>query len=244
MRRLAAPAMTALLLAGCASVPRDRPQVAQVQPATLGLSTGAAVVAPDWWTAFGDPQLDGLIAMGLAGNPSLEASLARVRAADAQVEAQHAGLLPQVSGSGQVDRARIGGKFFPPPIGGGDSNIALATASLRWDLDLFGRQRAAVRRAAASADAARLDVAASRLTLSVAIAQTYVSLARATKLINVADGFVQTRRNAVGYAQSRVKNQLGSQFDIQQAATLLAQAQQAHTLAVQQRDVLVHALAA
>ena len=78
----------------------------------------------------------------------------------------------------------------------------------------------------------------------MSIAQTYVGVARAEKLITVADGFVQTRQKAYGFAQSRVKNQLGSQFDIKQAETLLAQAQQAKTQAVQQRDVLVHAIAA
>jgi NodT family efflux transporter outer membrane factor (OMF) lipoprotein len=245
MKRLIAfPAIAAMLLAGCASVPKVAPQVSQVQPDSLGLGTGTATVAPDWWTAFNDPQLNGLVQAGLSGNPSLEAALARVRMAQAQIEAEHAGLLPQIGASGQVDRARIGDKLFPPPVGGSDANIGIAVTNLSWDLDVFGKQKAAVRQAAASADAARLDVAAARLTLSVAIAQTYVNLARATRLINVADGFVKTRQDALGYAQSRVKNQLGSQFDIQQAQTLLAQAQQVHTQAVQQRDVLVHALAA
>jgi NodT family efflux transporter outer membrane factor (OMF) lipoprotein len=87
-------------------------------------------------------------------------------------------------------------------------------------------------------------VAAARLTLAVSITQTYIGLAQAEQLIRVADGFVQTRQRALGYAQSRVKNQLGTQFDIKQAETLLAQAQQASTQAAQQRDGLVHALAA
>ena len=164
--------------------------------------------------------------------------------AEAQVEVEHAGLLPQVNGSAQVNRAHIGSKLLPPPIGGSSANLALAGGSLSWDLDLFGRQRAAVRQAGASADAARLDVAAARLMLSVSIAQTYVGLARAERLIEVADGFVATRQRALGFTQSRIKNQLASKFNLDQAQTLLAEAQQARTQAVQQRDVLVHALAA
>ncbi len=80
--------------------------------------------------------------------------------------------------------------------------------------------------------------------MSVAIAQTYVGLARAEKLIEVADGFVATRQRALGFTRSRIKNQLASKFNLDQAQTLLAEAQQARTQAVQQRDVLVHALAA
>ena len=243
-RFIAYPVVAAMLLAGCASVPKVGPQVAQVQDNAIGLGTQTAAIDADWWTAFGDPQLDRLIETGLAGNPSLAMALARVRAAQAGIETERAGLLPHIKGSAQLDRGRIGDKFLPAPIGGDDVNIGIAVTNFSWDLDLFGRQHAAVRQASASAEAAKLDAAAARLAIAVSIAQTYVGMARAERLIQVADGFVQTRQKALGFAQSRVKNQLGSQFDIKQAETLLAQAQQAKTQAVQQRDVLVHALAA
>ncbi|MDH7640765.1 efflux transporter outer membrane subunit [Sphingomonas oryzagri] len=243
-RVIAFPAIAATLLAGCAAVPKVHPEVAQVQEQSLGLGSETPAIDAAWWSAYGDPQLDRLIGMGLAGNPTLAGALARVRAAQAQIETEHAGLLPQIGASGQLDRARIGDKLFPAPIGGSDANIGIAVANLSWDLDLFGRQRAMVRQAASSARAAALDAAAARLTISVSIAQTYVGLARANRLIAVADGFVKTRQDALGYAQSRVRNQLGTQFDIKQAETLLAQAEQARTQATQQRDTLVHALAA
>lgn len=243
-RVIAFPAVAAMLLAGCAAVPHEGPQVAQVQEGSLGLESGTAKIGADWWTAFGDPQLDALIQAGLAGNPSLAAAEARVRAASAEVQVEHSALLPHVNGSAQVMRARIGDKLAPPPIGGNTANIAIAGANLDWDLDLFGRQRSAVRQVSASADAARLDSAAARLSLSVAIAQAYVGLAQANRLIEVADGFVDTRQKALGYAQARVKNQLSSQFQLKQAETLLAEAEQVRTQATRQRDVLIHALAA
>jgi len=243
-RAIAFPAIAAMLLAGCASVPKVQPQVAQVQEQSLGLGSATPAIDAAWWSAYGDPQLDRLVEAGLAGNPSLAGALARVRAAQAQIETEHSGLLPHLSGSGQLDRGRIGDKFLPAPIGGSDVNIGIAVTNFSWDLDVFGRQHAMVRQAQATAQAAALDVAAARLTLSVSITQTYIGLTQAEQLIRVADGFVQTRQKALGFAQSRVRNQLGSQFDIKQAETLLAQAEQARTQAEQQRDTLVHALAA
>ena len=243
-RAIAFPAIAAMLLAGCASVPKVQPQVAQVQEQALGLGSATPAIDAAWWSAYGDPQLDRLIETGLAGNPSLAGALARVRAAQAQIETEHSGLLPHLSGSGQLDRGRIGDRFLPAPIGGSDVNIGIAVTNFSWDLDVFGRQHAMVRQAQATAQAAALDVAAARLTLSVSITQTYIGLAQAEQLIRVADGFVQTRQKALGFAQSRVRNQLGSQFDTKQAETLLAQAEQARTQAEQQRDILVHALAA
>ena len=244
-RVIAFPAMAAMLLAGCASVPHHvQPQVAQVKQGALGLDSATAQIGADWWTAFGDPQLDRLIATGLADNPNLAVALARVRMAEAQIDTEHSGLLPHVNGTAVLNRAHIAEKLLPPPVGGSTANLGIAAGNFAWDLDLFGRQRDLVRKAANSAEAARLDTAAARLTVSVSIAQAYVGLARAERQVQVADGFVQTRERALGYAQSRVKSQLSSQFDLRQAETLLAEAQQAHTQAVQQRDLMVHALAA
>jgi NodT family efflux transporter outer membrane factor (OMF) lipoprotein len=245
MRRLSTrAALVAALLASACSTPRDAPRVTQVSDAALGLGAAMPAIDGEWWRAFGDPQLDRLIAAGLAANPSLDQALARVRAADARIENERAALRPQVTGSGQVAAARIGDKFFPAPIGGNDTAIALAAANLRWNLDLFGRRRAQVAQAAATSQAARLDAAQARLAVSVSIAQTYVGLARAAKLIAVTDSFVATRRQAIGYVQSRIRNQLASQFELRAAQTLLAEAEQARAQAMGQRDVLVHALAA
>ncbi|USI72519.1 efflux transporter outer membrane subunit [Sphingomonas morindae] len=237
-------ALVPLLLAGCASVPKVAPQLAPVRAEALGLSGRTAAIDPRWWTAFGDPQLDSLIDQALAGNPNLEEALARVRIAEAQVEGQGAALRPQINGSGQISRAHIADRLLPPPIGGSTANLGLAYANFGWDLDLFGRQHAAIRQAAASAEAARLDADATRLTLSVSIARTYVGLARAERQIEVAQAFVKTRQDALRFIQSRRRNQLASDFNLRQAETLVAEAEQAQTRAVEQRDLLVHALAA
>ncbi|MGK6321279.1 efflux transporter outer membrane subunit [Sphingomonas sp. DT-204] len=244
-RAIGIPALTALLLAGCASVPHDPPQVAKVEAGTLGLDSGTAAIDAEWWTAFGDPQLDRLVATGLSGNPSLESALARVRAAEAAVAARRADDLPQVTVDGQTQLQRFSENYIiPPPYGGSTRWVSTVQANLNWNLDLFGRQRAMVVQARASADASRLDAAAARLTIATSIAETYVGLARAERLIQVADGFVTTRQQALRYVQSRIRNQLASQFELRQAETLLAEAEQARTRAQAQRELLVHALAA
>jgi NodT family efflux transporter outer membrane factor (OMF) lipoprotein len=248
-RRTGFSLMAALLLAGCAAVPDIKPQLSATTPATLGLDAGGGIgaqarIADNWWTGFGDPQLDRLIAMGLAGNPDLAAALARVRAAQAQVEGAHGELLPTVNGTGQISRAHIAERLLPPPVGGSTGNMGIAAASFGWDLDLFGRHHDLLRQAASSAQAAQLDAASARLAISVSIAQAYVGLAQANQLLQVADGFVQTRQQALGLVRDRIRSQLASQFDLAQAQTLLDEAQQARIRAVQQREVLIHALAA
>ena len=54
------------------------------------------------------------------------------------------------------------------------------TGNLNYDLDLFGKNRAAFAAATSEADAARIDVEAARLTLTSAIASAYANLVQLT----------------------------------------------------------------
>lgn len=245
-RRTSLAALTALLLAGCASVPNTSPQLSAIAPQALGIPAGETrTIADDWWTVFGDPQLNKLEDMGLAGNPDLAGALARIRAAQAAIGVQQANGLPQVAVDAKVPRQRYPQNYIlPPPLGGSTFWVPQVEATLNWDLDLFGRNKAAVRQAGLSARAVQLDAAAARITLTTAVAQAYVGLAQAERQITVADGFVQTREKALDLVQSRIQSQLASQFDLEQAKTLLAEAEQARTRAAGQRDLMIHALAA
>jgi NodT family efflux transporter outer membrane factor (OMF) lipoprotein len=234
------------LLAGCAAVPHDQPMVKTLSAPSVGLAdAGEAAVAGDWWTALGDPQLDRIMAEALAGNPSLSAAMARLRVAEAGIATQKAGLQPQVSVDIDDEYQRFSNKYIiPPPYGGTNHWFGTAQANLSWSLDLAGRQKALVDQARSSADAAALDVAASRITLSGAVAQAYVNLARADAQARIADEFVASRQEALGLAQARKRAQLASDFDLRAAETLLAEARQAKVRATGDRVLMIHMLAA
>jgi NodT family efflux transporter outer membrane factor (OMF) lipoprotein len=242
----------AALTAGCLFPPHEPRRVTQVQAESVGLA-GKPETAPrpypgiptNWWVALGDPQLDRLVETGLADNPSLEAALARVRAARAATDVQRGGQLPQIDIEGSSIRERFPEHFiYPPPFAGATSWFSTYQANLNWTIDLFGRQRALVSSARASAEAAGLDAEAARLAVATSIVQAYIGLARSERLIAVADGFVRTRQDQLGYVRTRVKSKLASEFDLRQAETLLAGAEQVRTHAVADRDIAIHALAA
>jgi len=223
MRSAATIMLIALLLSGYVAAPHVQTEVKQVQPQSLGLAIGVQPIAPQWWKEFGDPQLDQLIKQGLAENPTLAAALARVRRAQASVDVAHAAQGPQITADGQALDQRFSDHYiYPPPYAGTTRWTATAQANLSWDLDLFGRQKEAVSQARSTAAATALDAEAARLTLSISIAQTSVSLAQADRMIGVTDGFVKSRERALAYTQARVRNKLASEFDLRQAETLLA----------------------
>lgn len=240
-----AAASLALLLAGCVA-PREPVAVAPLDAPSLGLSGAAApTIADDWWKAFGDPQLDRIVADALAGSPTLDAALARVRSAQAVLGGAEATRRPQITADAGEQVQRLSGAYtIPPPYGGSTRWIGQAQANLGWTLDFWGRQADAVRQARAEAGAAALDVDAARLALAGAVAQAYVELVRAERQIAVAGATLDQRDQAVRLARLRVKSQLASQIDVRAAETLLAEARQALVRAQGQRETIIHALAA
>lgn len=237
-----------LLLAGCA-VPASNPDVALRTAADLGLgdamSAPAVPVASDWWRGFDDAQLNRIVADALDGNPSIELAAARVRAADAILARRDADRGPAVDLDAQAQAARLSGRYtIPPPYAGTVRFIGTGQAGLNWNLDLFGRQRAAIEQAIATRDAARFDAAATRVMIAAAVVQSYAELARAERQAGIARDTVATRQASLRLVEVRIRNRLASKLDSTAATTLVAQAEAALARATAARALAVDALAA
>lgn len=242
MRRLIP--LAAALLAGCA-IPSSPPVVGVKSAPDLALAGPSVALAPDWWTAIGDPQLDRLVADAFAGSPSLDAAAARVRQAQAVLAGQDAALRPDLSLDAQVQGSRLSGNYtIPPPFAGTVRALGTAQAGLSWNLDLFGRQKAAIVGATAQVRAAEYDIAAARLMLAGAVVQSYVKVARAERQAAIAARTITTREQSLGLVQTRERNRLASRIDVAAARTLLAQAQLALVQANAARTLATNALAA
>ena len=102
-----------LLLAACVSAPDIQPQQQQLDSQQLGLSQESLAQVPDgWWQAFGDDQLNQLVALALSGNPSLAQALARVQFAQAQAQAAGAALKPGFSLNGKETYQRLSENYI------------------------------------------------------------------------------------------------------------------------------------
>ncbi|KAB0592779.1 RND transporter, partial [Castellaniella defragrans] len=177
-----------------------------------------AAQAPEasWWTTFGAPELDALVAEARAANPDLAAARGRLEAAREVLRAQvGATELPSVDLGAQAARQRALGLplELPPPLPELPRTSLYDTfvgqAQVRYTFDLFGsirernralaervEQRAAQWRAAREALAA--NVVSGALTLSVLQARLRI-------LASVADGLRRdaaesARRQALGAA--------------------------------------------
>ena len=105
-RPLALAALTLALLSGCALGPdyvRPAAQLGLPEAYTAaGPLAAAPTVADNWWSLFGDSQLDGLVAQALATSPDARIAALRIEEADALLRQVDAALLPQEIGRAHV----------------------------------------------------------------------------------------------------------------------------------------------
>ena len=169
-----------LLTSACASVPhlgaKPIPHAAGDYASSKSLAGSSAEWPGDgWWKHYGDAQLDGMITEGLADSPDLAAAAARFRRAEGLAQAAGAKLLPTIDAVGVVSKGNPSNNMGIP-VEGGFKDIAVTGLSFNFDLDLWGKNRAALRAAKKDADAARYDGQEAQLLLTTGIASAYADL--------------------------------------------------------------------
>ena len=158
----------------------------------------------------------------LASSPTLAIAAARTRKAVAFASAQHATLAPQVNGTASSTRERFSANgLLPPPLGGSVQTDNQLQASLSWEIDFWGRNRAAYEAAVGAAHAAEVDAVAARLALSTNLAQAYVQLERAYLLRDVVVETLREREQIAALTRNRNDAGLDSRLEVKQAEAAL-----------------------
>ena len=233
--RSAAAIAVAAVLSACASTHGLAPQSAVKEPdslqtsSTLANTTASPDAWPDsqWWTKLQDPQLNQLIAEGLAGSPTLRVAEARTRAALAQAQVAHSVRLPQVDAKADATRERFPERsLIPPPYGGSWDTFSELQVTLNWEIDFWGKNRAAYSQALGEARAAELDARAAQLALSANIAHAYVQLERAYLQLDVAQAALKQREQIFKLTQDRNQAGVDSRLELRQAESALPAARE------------------
>ncbi|MEP7007126.1 MAG: efflux transporter outer membrane subunit [Sphingomonas bacterium] len=231
-RHRRAALLLALCTSACASVPDLGPmptgRTAPIAAASQTLAgTGSEWPGEGWWQRYPDPQLSKLIEEALANSPDLDVAAARIRVADGFAKQAGAALLPSATAGGTVGATRVGRPDGLPaeilPSGWNDSGAA--GVGLTLDLDLWGKNRAALRAAKLDAQAARYDAAEARLALTTGIASIYAELAALYAQHDSIASAVAIRTQTLKLVDQRVGQGLDTQAALRQARARLEQTQ-------------------
>lgn len=221
-----------LSVAGCAQLPElDRlspfRSVASYQTAESFRAPSLAWPAEQWWTAYGDAQLDRLIDEALRDSPDVAAAAARLRRAEAMGQVAGAPLLPQVGLNAGFTEQRMSYNYLTPrtmtPQGYNDyGRVAL---DLSWEIDFWGKNRAGVAAATSQTEAARAEQAQTRLSLAASIAANYADLAQLFAVRDTLERSVVLRRKTAELFAERFTHGLETQGSVNDAKARLAAAE-------------------
>lgn len=143
-----------------------------------------------WWRDFGGDEVDALLTALRDGSPSLEAAIGRRDAALAQARISGASLGPQ--SALELQRSRQRQRFVGLPLPGGDDSLesqfdtSQLTLRVDWELDLWGRLRAARTAARYQAQAEQHELEGLWQSLIAQTLKTWISTIEAARLTEIA----------------------------------------------------------
>ncbi|KUY52043.1 efflux transporter outer membrane subunit [Burkholderia sp. RF2-non_BP3] len=198
---------------------------------TAGPGVDGAWPAPDWVKQLQDPQLDALVAEASQNNPDLQVAQARLRIAQAQLH-QFDSLTGLTGTAGAtVSRARmpkpgddvanvsVGGYRVPVEIFG-DPNVSPSSVfvGLNYQLDLWGKNRAATKSLMSLREAARVEAEQVRLTLAVAIVTVYCQLDQAYATQDLLQQKLKVSQRVTTVLRERTARGLDNAYDASDAS--------------------------
>lgn len=228
-RRCGLPLLFVLLLSSLSTVgcvPRDIvPKAQLVEPVTLD---GGRVLAPSpgaswpvqrWWEVYGDPQLNRLVDMAVAGSPTLRIAQARVRMAAGLAQSAGAGRFPHLGAGGQTIYTHFTEEGYKPAaLAGNDAwdNNALVSAS--YTLDIWGKERASYAAGLDALAAATAEAELARQVLETGVARTYIRLSAQYALLDTGRKTLRQREGTLEITRKLLKAGIGTELAVDQAA--------------------------
>jgi multidrug efflux system outer membrane protein len=205
----------ALALTGCIGPRPEAPAATAVAPPPAwrtALPAGGAIRA-DWWSAFGDPVLTGLVAKALANNVDLGSAAARIDEARAAARLARAQRTPSVGGQAPGTTGQTVSPLGTPS----DAIGAQPAVTISYDLDLFGRLAQASRAAQAqllASEGARDTV---RLGIASSVATGYITLRALDLRLAVARQTLAARAEGLRIARRRAETGYTSNLELRQS---------------------------
>jgi NodT family efflux transporter outer membrane factor (OMF) lipoprotein len=248
MRKTLVPLLI-LALSGCSLVPDFAPPEMAL-PGDYGNAQPATLTAPAaWWSLLGSAELDRLEQAALAANHDLGAAIARIEQAEAQLKIAGAPILPTIGANGAASNKMTHGSSSASGTTRTTSKAATTTRSFQgsltasYEVDFWGKTRAAIQSAEAALAASRFDRDTVALTLTAGVATSWLQALALGDRIEVARRNLDFARQTLAFAEKQAA--FGKTSDLeaaQQRATVASIEAQLPALELQ-RQQAVDALA-
>lgn len=181
-----------------------------------------AVDAMGWQAFFTDQRLKDTIALALAGNRDLRATVANVARARALYRVERAGQFPTIGANagGTITHNASASASTGTNFGSGTTETYSASASVSaFELDLFGRQRNQTRAAFESYLASDEGRKSAQIALVAEVANAWLTHAATADALAVARETLASQTQSLKVNQRREAMGVGTGLDVAQAQT-------------------------
>lgn len=207
-----------------------------------------------WWTIYGDPSLDRLMAEVDVSNQTLKENEAAYRQAVALIRQSQSPLYPTVGYSSAIQQTSASGGrngsvvstgtgFITGTSNGSAGQFSLG-GSLSWEIDVWGRIRRTIESDAAAAQASAGDLASARLSIESSLATSYFSLRISDERLALYRQSVAAYERSLEIVRNQMNAGTASRLDLAQAQTQLEQTRALYAAEGANRAQFEHAIAA
>ncbi|HEX5329594.1 efflux transporter outer membrane subunit [Sulfuricurvum sp.] len=194
----------------------------------LGLSDiGERELVRDWWSVFGDAQLNKIVDESLLNAPSLQTLEARYAQANTIIDAIQSRNVPHIGADASVVRERFSeNHIFPAPLGGSTNIQYLPQLTLDYDFDFWNERKSRISAAYHTALAQRAFIESAKIALSSAICELYVSWNYDEEKLGVLGEMEQTINQELAIVEKQyrlglidataINDKKGARFQVQQ----------------------------
>ncbi len=218
IRVLVVAGLASITAAGCA--PHTAAPVAAVhQTALVGWDAAAfsdQAYDPRWWRQLEDPVLEQLEDAALAANHDVRSAMARLDEARAVFDENRFNRYPKATAGASADvRDQALPGFTDQPL---RINTYRAAFDASWELDVFGRVRAAIAAASANAESLQAALAAVRVSVAADVARSYFELRGLQQRMAVLDRNLVNQHETLRLTTVRRDEGIGEEQDVASAS--------------------------
>jgi NodT family efflux transporter outer membrane factor (OMF) lipoprotein len=211
--------VAAALLGGCYVKP-EQSNLTLPEQFETNVSMELGNISATWWESFNSTTLDTLIAQALKSSPDMLIAYENIIQARLNLGIAESDYFPSVDISAGSSESRT------KPDGGDSMTSKSTSANLRvnYEIDLWGKVRAANAQAAAQFNSTRWDTDALKLTLSSSVAQSYFTLLSLQQRLEIARDNLAISQRLMDIVDAKYTNGAVSLLDVsRQRSSLLSQ---------------------
>jgi multidrug efflux system outer membrane protein len=197
----------------------------------------------EWWTVFGDENLNALQHQAMEANQTLQAATARLKAARALNEVARSSLFPSLDGGFGATRQRVTEAAQPAGSQPYQNTMVRAQVGASYEVDMFGRVASTVDAAKADMEEGEALFRTVQLALQADVAQNYFLLRQLDTERQVLNDGIALREKALELVQLRLAASQASNVDIERAKSELATARSEVMTVQRTRAIAEHNLA-